>query len=283
MTEAPPTDMLDLLNRGKARRAVRRTDAHTAAAEVPDPFAPQPIDPATVTGTPAERLAAFEAAMDEASDTAGRSLRAAKARFAIEAGTALRAIQKDTLYTEKGFTSFEAYVSERWKMTRARAYQLIEAAPAMLAVSNFFDTPPVESQAMALAPVIRDHGEDAARQVVAAAKQTAGKVTAATLKTVGRALGFVPAPQTQQQTSTGDESGKEGTGEDPAVLEGLRAIGVLSQALDQQRRIYDSLGDGVIAAAQLAEPTRAEHLLREIRQYANRTAHRVRLAPADGE
>jgi hypothetical protein len=40
--------------------------------------------------------------------------------------------------------------------------------------------------------------------------------------------------------------------------------------------LYDELGGGVVAEALVSDPGRAEHLLREIGQYANRTAWRVR-------
>ncbi|GHG23723.1 hypothetical protein ACFFSH_39185 [Streptomyces filamentosus] len=65
-------------------------EAALAAGDVvPDPFAPTPLDPAALTGTPAERLAQVEAALHAADARAGRSVRAAKVRWTIEKGTPL--------------------------------------------------------------------------------------------------------------------------------------------------------------------------------------------------
>jgi hypothetical protein len=189
----PRVDRAALLTGARSRVATPAANP-LLPAEPDDPFTPRPIDPATVTGTAAERLTAFEAAMDRASEAAGQSLRAARARFCIEAGTALRAIHGDDLYRESGAETFEAYVKTRWGMSRSRAYQLIEAAPAMLAVSKILDTAPVESQALALAPVLQEHGENAAREVVTIAQQETGKVTAAAIKTTAGRLGYVPHP-----------------------------------------------------------------------------------------
>src|SRR5207237_6337312 len=103
----------------------------------PDPFAPQPVDPAAVTGSAEQRLAAFEAAIDRAKETAGTTLKAARARFVVEAGTALRAIRDEDggLYKVTHET-FEDYITARWDMDRTRAYQLIDAAPVILVLSK---------------------------------------------------------------------------------------------------------------------------------------------------
>ncbi|MFB7225709.1 hypothetical protein [Streptomyces sp. NPDC056227] len=47
------------------------------------------------------------------------------------------------------------------------------------------------------------------------------------------------------------------------------AVATVERALAQQRRIYDALGAGVLAAALLYDLGRGERLRHELRQYAN--------------
>jgi hypothetical protein len=56
---------------------------------------------------------------------------------------------------------------------------------------------------------------------------------------------------------------------------GAEAIAVLEAAVAQQQQIYDRLA-GVVAQALMYDPGRAELLLGQLRQYANRTAYRAR-------
>lgn len=273
-----PGDLLAVLNRGKDRRAVRRPDAHLAPVEVPT------LDqvPAPYDGHQADALDDEERA-DLA--TCERAVDGLQRAFSI-AGKALATIQKARLYRETHDT-FERYLEDRWGMKRAHAYRLIEAWPLAVALSPTGDTN--ERQVRALLPAAKAHGVETAAAIHAEFKAMDAKVTADRLERVVKALPATRvAPDearalTRQVVATGRIPVPEQPGQDPEALEGLRAIGVLATALDQQRRIYDSLGDGVIAAAQLAEPARAEHLLREIGQYANRTAHRVRTTRTDGD
>jgi len=124
-----------------------------AVALVPGARQARLIVAADVTGTPAEQLRAFETAIDSANKTAQTTLTAARARYVIEAGTALREIRGRELH-KVTHSSFETYVEQRWGMSRPRAYELIGAAPLMLAVSEISDTPVVESQVRVLAPVL---------------------------------------------------------------------------------------------------------------------------------
>lgn len=83
----------------------------------------------------------------------------------VEVGSALLEIRDGRLYRETHGT-FEDYCAERWNLKRQRAYELIEAASVALVVSEISDTAPArEAHAAALAPVLREHGPDIARQV----------------------------------------------------------------------------------------------------------------------
>jgi len=166
--------------------------SEAAAAAVPAARQARVVDPAAVTGSPAEQLAVYEAAIDAAHETARSTLAAAKARYVVEAGTALREIRDRGLY-KLTHADLESYCEERHGITRARIYQIIDAAPVMIAMSKFLDTPLVESHARVLEPVMRAHGVDAARDLVAKAQEN-GKVTAAALKQARRDAGYEPAP-----------------------------------------------------------------------------------------
>lgn len=206
--------------------------------EVPggiDPFAPKPLDPAAVTGTAEERLAAFEAAIDEAKETAGNSLKAARARFVVEAGTALRAIRDEDggLYKVTHGT-FEEYIAARWDMDRSRAYQLIDAAPAMLVMSKIFDTAPVESQARAALPALEGHGEAAVKEIVVALRTAGEKVTAKAITETGRRLGYIPDPAPAPEDEPGELLTKHTPQEALAIVrleQGLAALRVAHKAL----------------------------------------------------
>jgi hypothetical protein len=204
-------------------------------AEKPDPFAPKVLDPASVTGTAEERLAAFEAAIDEAKETAGNSLKAARARFVVEAGTALRAIRDEDGGLYKGsYATFEEYIAKRWDMDRSRAYQLIDAAPAMVLMSKIFDTAPVESQARVLAPVLEAHGEEAVREVVVAVKQTGAKVTAAAIREAAHRLHYIPDPAPAPEDAPADLPTEHTPQEALAIVrleQGLAALRVAHKAL----------------------------------------------------
>jgi hypothetical protein len=134
-------------------------------------------------------LAACEAALDR--------LRLA---FAA-AGKALQAIRDARLYRETHDT-FEEYVAERWDMSRASAYRLIDAWPLAEALSPIGDTKLNEGQIRELLPVADRHGQDAAVTVYRAIAETDGvRVTAAVIKGAVRALPpdrFDPARAAEQ-------------------------------------------------------------------------------------
>lgn len=230
-----------------------------------DPFAPKPLDPAAVTGTAEERLAAFEAVIDEAKETAATSLKAARARFVVEAGSALRAIRDEDggLYKVTHGT-FEEYIRQRWDMDRARAYQLIGAAPAMLTMSKIFDTAPVESQARALAPVLEAHGEAAVREVVVAVKQSGDKLTAATLKAAALRMHYIPE---QPAAGPDDAPADPPTEHTP---EQARALVRLEQGLAALRGAHRALRGRVIADALEADAERGRVLAAQVADLAGK-------------
>jgi len=96
-------------------------------------------------------------------------------------GEALLEVRDSRLY-RMNYPTFEAYCKGRWSFGSARAYRLIEAAEVVGAMSPIGDVPTNEGQARALAPVLRDHGPEAAAAVLTSASQaTNGHVTAAAI------------------------------------------------------------------------------------------------------
>lgn len=237
--------------------------AGTALA-VASPFVPQPIDPGKVTGSAKERLAAFEAAIDRARETAGTTLKAARARFVVEAGTALRAIRDlDGGLYKVTHETFEDYISDRWDMDRSRAYQLIDAAPAMLVMWKIFDTAPVESHARILAPVLEDHGEPAVKEVIAAVRTPGEKETAAAYREAAGRLGYVRVPVQPVAAAV------ETLPTDHTAVQ-ARALVRLEQGLAALRVAHRALRGRVIPDAVAADASHGSELVADVADLASK-------------
>ncbi|NUP37024.1 MAG: hypothetical protein HOY76_08395 [Streptomyces sp.] len=275
-----------MLQRGHGRRSVKQADAHLdAAAPVDLAAVPEPYD------------ARGEADLDETERTdlatCERAIAGLQHAFAT-AGKALAAINRARLYRETHPT-FEAYVEDRWEMQRAHAYRLMEAWPVAAALSPNGRQTLNERQSRELVKVAKAHGVEAAVELYRGVAALGDRVTAARLERARRALPSrlatpgqardvvrvaaaegrlkPPAPRTEQPPAQDDE---DDVHDAELVGEGSRAVAILAMVADRQRRLYDELGGGVVADALTADPGRAENLLREIGQYANRTAYRAR-------
>lgn len=249
----------------RARHSAAEKPGPDVAVPVPDdPFAPQPVDPAAVTGSAEQRLAAFEAAIDRAKEQAGTTLKAARARFVVEAGTALRAIRDEDggLY-KLTHDTFDEYIGARWDMDRTRAYQLIDAAPVMLVMSKIFDTAPVESHARVLAPVLQGHGESGVRDVFAAVRTTGEKVTAAAIREAADRLRYLPPPASSTENETEAEPLPTEHTPDQA-----RALVHLEQGLAALRKAHRALRGRVIPDAVRADHKRGSELVTEVADLA---------------
>ncbi|MYW04084.1 hypothetical protein [Streptomyces sp. SID3343] len=234
---------------GKAGDQVA-TASQAAAAAVPAARQARVVDPTAVTGTLAEQLAVYEAAIDAAHETARSTLAAAKARYVVEAGTALREIRDRGLY-KLTHADLESYCEERHGITRARIYQIIDAAPVMIAMSKFLDTPLVESHARVLEPVMRAHGVDAARELVARV-QDAGKVTAAALKQARRDAGYEPAAPESAALRESTGGGKK------------TAVERLGAAQERLSRVSGSVTRATVRAASREHPGHTARLVADL-------------------
>lgn len=105
------------------------------------------------------------------------------------AGKALQTVRDGRLYRDS-YATFEDYCADRWDMTRAQAYRLIDAWPLAERLSPMGDKIN-ERQVRELLPVVQDHGQDAAVLVYETVAGTDGiTVTAAVLHKV---VGILPA------------------------------------------------------------------------------------------
>ncbi|MFF0164033.1 hypothetical protein ACFYRY_42080 [Streptomyces sp. NPDC005263] len=227
----------------------------------------------------------------------------------IVAGKALEVINRGRLYRETHAT-FVEYLDDVWEIRKSQAYRMIEAWPVAVAVSPIGDIN--EGQARELRPVFEKYGQEAAVSLYREVRELRGdrKVTAADLAearavlpppqrltgpgqvrdvlTVAAAEGRAPRlappePQVPAQAAhehQADEDDQGGVSQDQ-VNEGAEAIATLEAAVAQQRQIYDRIGGGTLAAALLYDPGRGDHLRRELRQYAQRTAYRTRDTSGD--
>lgn len=293
-----------LLRRGRVQRTVRQEEAHLATSStegVTVEALPTPYDtPETVTRPLNEHEREHLAVCEQALHGFRRSV--------IVAGKALEVISRGRLYRET-HESFADYVAEVWGMQRAHAYRMIEGwRPADL-VSPIGDVN--EGQARELAPVLKTYGPEATVALYRGVKELRGerRVTAADLAearavlpppqqlarpdqvrdvlTVAAAEGRAPrlappAPQVPAQAADEHQADEGGVSQDD-VDEGAEAIATMEAALAQQRQIYDRLGGGVLAAALLYDPGRGERLRNDLRQYAQRTAYRMRDASGKDE
>jgi hypothetical protein len=146
--------------------AADHSPAVVPGAALPDPHSAAADGP--LTAREQGDLATCEAALD--------NLRVA---FAA-AGKALQVIRDARLYRDTHAT-FEAYVGERWDMSRPQAYRLIDAWPLAQRLSPMGDKLN-ERQVRELLPLAERHGQDAAAIVYQAVADADGvQVTAALL------------------------------------------------------------------------------------------------------
>jgi hypothetical protein len=227
----------------------------------------------------------------------------------IVAGKALEIINRGRLYRETHGT-FVEYLDDVWGIRKSQAYRMIEAWPVAAAVSPIGDIK--EGPTRELVAVAKTHDVPTAVAVYRSVEELRGdrKVTAADLAEaravlppsrqlaspdqvrdvlkVAAATGKAPRlappePQVPAQAAhehQADEDDQGGVSQDQ-VDEGAEAIATLEAAVAQQRQIYDRIGGGTLAAALLYDPGRGDHLRRELRQYAQRTAYRTRDTSGD--
>ena len=126
-----------------------------------------------VTLVVAETGEVVSRSIEELEDVIGRGL-----ETFVEVGDALAEV-RDARHYLQFHPTFEEYCTERWGLSRPRAYELINAAEITKAMSAMADTPAPtnERQARSLAP-LKDEPEKAAEAMRTASEASGGKVTA---------------------------------------------------------------------------------------------------------
>lgn len=215
---------------------------------VPDPYAA--TEEGQLSASDRDYLATCEAAVDGL-------------RLAFwAAGKALQVIRDARLYRETHGT-FEDYVEQRWDMSRAQAYRLIDAWRLAERLSPIGDRLN-EGQVRELLPLARDHGQDAALTVYSTVAETDGvTVTAAVLHGVVGILPddhFDPAEAAEQIRAylTGAPVGPGRLPADPVGTVNAETTKIL-------RALHRVSSAGVLRAALDADPAAIRKLIADVR------------------
>ncbi|MEU3282101.1 hypothetical protein [Streptomyces antibioticus] len=188
------------------------------------------------------------------------------------AGKALAVISEGRLYRATHAT-FEDYVEQRWEMSRAQAYRLMDAWPLAerLGTSPIGDKRLTESQVRALLPAAKRHGDDVAAEVYRAVVEASGRrVTARLLAEAAEALPSdgesdpaeaVRAYLSQDQEEDCEQDGQESSAVDELAAEVRRMTAILRRV--QQR--------GTVERAAAEDAEAARRILGELAPFASGT------------
>jgi hypothetical protein len=157
----------------------------------------------------------------------------------VDVAHALMAIREQRLYRQS-YATFEEYLRQRWDLSRPRAYQLIDAAQVVDAVSTMVDIVPVnERQARPLASLPAEQQREVWQEVVETAPPTGitAKHVQTTVKRVKERTTLQtpkrPEPQTRRPARQEVQEG---------LIWGLREIAD-DDAWDMLEWIWDMLND----------------------------------------
>ncbi|WNZ14983.1 hypothetical protein [Streptomyces sp. 11x1] len=153
-----------------AAREPEREVAVPAAAAVADAEEPAEEDEPASDAPKAERLAYFERIVHREKELYKDTVVAADNRFVEKASPALYAISREKLYLEmvsettgKPFTKFKDYLAERWGISRAHGYRIVNEHPVMKALEPLGAEAPDKlsaRQVPKLLAVLRSQGKD---------------------------------------------------------------------------------------------------------------------------
>lgn len=151
---------------------------------------------AEVTESRSARLAALTRTITSAWTTYGSTVRASQEQFARQAGPCIEEVHRDELWREEGWASFNAWFKHVVGFESSHVYEILDGVK----VSRVIGQPVNIGQGRALAPVLRNHGEDAVRRQWSAA-EAAGRPTAKMLKAKAIDLGFVTPPKPRKPSA----------------------------------------------------------------------------------
>jgi hypothetical protein len=133
----------------------------------------------------------YDALISRARSKVEKTLTKAERYWRLTAGPALKEIRDKGLY-KANYATFEQYVSQRWQMSRPRAYQLIDSVRAMEWLEGVTSEVPNERQLRAILPIGDTCGEKAAQEVWQLA-ESRGRTSGSALEAAARELGYRPA------------------------------------------------------------------------------------------
>jgi hypothetical protein len=262
MPGARRRSMAELLQEQRALTEPAAADAAAAPGPVPAPAVPAAIAASSVP-EPHSPAGHGQLSDGEEADLATCEAALDNLRVAFwAAGKALQVIRDGRLY-RNAHDTFEDYVEQRWDMSRAQAYRLIDAWPLAERLSPIGDKI-TESQVRELLPLAGRHGPDAAAAVYQTVAEGGGvRVTAAVLRdivSILRSDRFDQAEAVLQIRGylAGERAAKPLASADPVetfAIETARLVKVLQRV---------ATGDA-IRAARTADPDSVRHALASIR------------------
>lgn len=222
---------------------------------------PDPIDFSTFAGTDADTLAVLEKRIRDADQALNGSVQSAQARYVVVVGTTLRYIAENNTHAVTGLP-FKKYVSQTFRISPRRTYQLMEAALDIQDVVEAGILPAVnESQAVTVAPYLRAHGREATAALVRDIEAAGRKVTAERLNDAIQAR-QLPGMRQQLQLEAGavgePARDAEGAGGEPEVLDAelvensaLTDTELRKAVARRSLELADTLGRGRITPAEI--------------------------------
>lgn len=147
----------------------------------------------------------------------------------LKVGLALARVRDSRLYRATHST-FEAYCESRWAISRTRAYELIGSAGITATLSAIADIPLPQNEGQARE--LRGLDPEVAAEVMKAAVDEDGVVTAAAIKSARKAVAPTPEKVTSRKTEsetveyTSPDSAPAVTGEVPPLADSGPAPGV---------------------------------------------------------
>lgn len=273
--------MADFLKEQQAIEDPLAGDPRPGLADIPGPAAlpPQaaPVLSATPIPEPHSPAGHGELSPEEVTDLATCEAALDNLRMAFwAAGKALQVILDARLYRGTHGT-FEDYLADRWDMSRAQAYRLIDAWPLAERLSPMGDKLN-ERQIRELLPVADRHGQDAAVTVYRAVAETDGvQVTAAVLH---GAVSVLPADRFDpEEASRQIRSYLAGKLDAPAPasnpLESFAA-----ETAKMLRTLQRTVKRGTLKAAASSDPDAVRKVIADLRAILDEIEHET--APGDG-
>jgi hypothetical protein len=181
-TASPEVDPFAFLKLGGSGLPEQQTGAPAAApaaevavrATAEAAIDPEPeVDPEPPADAPkSERLAYFEGVVHRERELFKDTVAAADQRFVERASGPLYAINRESLYLEmrsdatgEPFTRFRDYLQERWGISRAHGYRILNEYPVMTALDDLAPDKLTTRQVPKLLAILRSRGAEDVRTV----------------------------------------------------------------------------------------------------------------------